>query len=309
MTRKWTGLAGALFALGALALPHAAGADVIEPQPWQVNLQPAATPIMEMIHHFSNGIFVVIGLIAVFVLALLLYVMFRFNSRSNPVPSRTSHNTLIEVLWTVVPILILVGIAVPSFALLFAEHDPARAIPGFDATKDKPLTIKATGNQWYWSYDYPDNGDFSFDSYMLQENQRTDPANQPRLLAVDNEMIVPVGVVVRMQVIGADVIHSWAVPSFGVKIDAIPGRLNETWFRVDREGVYYGQCSELCGQAPATDANDLHGHAFMPIVVRAVSPDKYEAWAKQAATDLPGAYKLLAVDVPAGKSVDVAEVK
>jgi cytochrome c oxidase subunit 2 len=262
-----------------------------------------------MIHHFSNGLFIVIGGIAVFVLVLLLYVMIRFNSRSNPVPSRTSHNTLIEVIWTVVPILILVGIAVPSFALLFAEHDPARAIAGYDPATDKPLTIKATGNQWYWSYEYPDNGDFSFDSYMLQENQRTDPATQPRLLAVDNEMIVPVGTVVRMQVIGADVIHSWAVPSFGVKIDAIPGRLNETWFRVDREGVYYGQCSELCGQAPATDANDLHGHAFMPIVVRAVAADKYAAWAQQAATDLPGAYKLLAADASAAKPVDVAAVK
>jgi cytochrome c oxidase subunit 2 len=307
MTRTRTGLAGAAFALAALALPGTAGA--VQPEPWQVNLQPAATPIMAMIHQFSNGIFIVIGLIAVIVLVLLLYVMFRFNARSNPVPSRTSHNTLIEVIWTVVPILILVGIAVPSFALLFAEHDPARAIPGYDATKDPTITIKATGNQWYWSYEYPDNGDFSFDSYMLQENQRTDPANQPRLLAVDNEMIVPVGTVVRMQVIGADVIHSWAVPSLGVRIDAIPGRLNETWFRVDQEGVYYGQCSELCGQAPATDGNDLHGHAFMPIVVRAVSPDKYEAWAKQAATDLPGAYKLLAAEQSADKLVDVAAVK
>ena len=286
----------AAFAIAATALPGVAGAT--QPEPWQINLQPAATPIMEMIHTFNNGLLIVVALIVLFVLGLLLYCMVRFNSRANPVPSRTTHNTLIEVVWTVVPILILVGIAVPSFALLFAEHDPARAIPGYDPAKDATITIKATGNQWYWTYEYPDNGDLSFDSLMLQENQRTDPVAQPRLLAVDNEMIVPVGTVVRMQVIGNDVIHSFAVPSFGIKIDAIPGRLNETWFRVDREGVYYGQCSELCGQAPAADGNDLHGHAFMPIVVRAVAPDKFAAWAKAAATDLPGAYKLLAAARP-----------
>jgi len=279
----------ATFAIAATALPGAAGAT--QPEPWQMNLQPAATPIMEMVHAFNNGLLIVVTVIVVFVLALLLYCMVRFNSRANPVPSRTTHNTLIEVVWTVVPILILVGIAVPSFALLFAEHDPARAIAGYDPAKDATITIKATGNQWFWTYDYPDNGDLSFSSLMLQENERTDPANQPRLLAVDNEMIVPVGTVVRMQVIGSDVIHSFAVPSFGIKIDAIPGRLNETWFRVDREGVYYGQ-------APAADGNDLHGHAFMPIVVRAVAPDKFEAWAKAAATDLPGAYKLLAAAAP-----------
>src|SRR5690606_20479828 len=152
----------------------------------------------------------------------LVYCIVRFNARANPVPSRTSHNTLIEVLWTLVPILILIGIAVPSFALLFAQHNPARAIAGYDPVKDKPLNIKATGNQWYWSYEYADLDDLSFDSYMLQADQITDPANQPRLLAVDNEMVVPVGRVVRMQVIGADVIHSFTVPSFGIKIDAVP---------------------------------------------------------------------------------------
>ena len=304
--RMFLGVA-APFAIAAFALPGVAGAT--QPEPWQINLQPAATPIMEMIHHFNKGLLIVVALIVLFVLALLLYIMLRFNSRTNPVPSRTTHNTLIEVIWTVVPILILVGIAVPSFALLFAEHDPARAIPGYDAAKDPTITIKATGNQWYWSYDYPDNGDISYDSLMLQANQRTDPAPQPRLLAVDNEMIVPVGTVVRMQVIGSDVIHSFAVPSFGVKIDAIPGRLNETWFRVDREGVYYGQCSELCGQAAAADGNDLHGHAFMPIVVRAVTPDKFAAWAALAAKDLPGAYKLLAAAEPATDVRVAAAVK
>jgi cytochrome c oxidase subunit 2 len=190
------------------------------------------------------------------------------------------------VIWTVLPILILVGIAVPSFGLLFAQHDPARAIPGYDPAVDKPLTIKATGVQWYWTYSYPDNGDVSFDSLMLDEDERTDPANQPRLLAVDNEMVVPVGKVVRMQVIGDanGVIHAFAVPAFGVKIDAIPGRLNETWFRADREGVYYGQCSELCGER----------HAFMPIAVRAVSQERFDAWVAAAANDLENAYKQLA---------------
>ena len=241
-------LAGAA-ALGFAMLALTGGAGATQPEPWQINLQPAATPIMEMVHTFNNGLLIVVTLIVLFVLGLLLYCIVRFNARANPVPSRTTHNTLIEVVWTVVPILILVGIAVPSFALLFAEHDPARAIAGYDPAKDATMTIKATGNQWYWTYEYPDNGDLSFDSLMLQDNQRTDPVAQPRLLAVDNEMIVPVGVVVRMQVIGDDVIHSFAMPSFGIKIDAIPGRLNETWFRVDREGVYYGQCSELCGQA------------------------------------------------------------
>jgi cytochrome c oxidase subunit 2 len=291
--------------LGAFGLATGAmigTANATQPEPWEINLQPAASPIMEMIHSFNNGMLVVVTLIVLFVLALLIYCIVRFNSRANPVPSKTTHNTLIEVVWTIAPIMILVGIAIPSFALLFAEHDPARAIDNFDPAKE--ITIKATGNQWYWSYDYPDNGDVQFDSNMLQDNQRTDPATQPRLLAVDNEMIVPVGVVVRILVIGSDVIHSWAVPSLGVKIDAIPGRLNEMWFRADREGVYYGQCSELCGQAPAQDMNDLHGHAFMPIVVRAVPPEKFAAWAAAAGKDLPGAYKLLAAE-PAAKAGDV----
>ena len=283
---------GRVATLGVALFGFTGAASATQPEPWEINLQPAASPIMEMIHSFNNGMLILVTLIVLFVLVLLIYVILRFNVRANPVPSKTTHNTLIEVIWTVVPILILVGVSIPSFALLFAEHDPARAIAGFDSSKE--ITIKATGNQWYWTYDYPDNGDVSFDSLMLQENQRVDPANQPRLLAVDNEMIVPVGVVVRMLVIGNDVIHSWAVPSLGVKIDAIPGRLNEIWFRADREGVYYGQCSELCGQAPAQDMNDLHGHAFMPIVVRAVAPDKFAAWAAAAAKDLPGAYKLLA---------------
>ena len=282
----------ALAGSGLMALGSPASAN---PSPWEMNLQPAVTPIMEMIHRFNNGLLIVVTLIVLLVLALLVYVMVRFNAKANPVPSKTSHNTLIEVIWTVVPILILVGIAVPSFALLFAEHDPARAIAGFDPAKDKQLTIKATGSQWYWSYEYPDNGDISFDSLLLRDSNGN-PTGTPRLLAVDNKMVVPVGVVVRMQVIGADVIHSFAVPSFGIKIDAIPGRLNETWFRVDKPGVYYGQCSELCGR----------DHAFMPIAVEAVSQDKFDAWAKTAVNDLDAANKQLAAAITKSSATEVA---
>jgi cytochrome c oxidase subunit 2 len=203
--------------------------------------------------------------------------MVRFNARRNPVPSKTSHNTLIEVVWTVVPILILVGIAVPSFSLLIAQHDPARAVPNYDP--EKAITIKATGYQWYWGYTYADNGGFEVISNMLKEPEEAKPgerartdADGPAHLAADNRMVVPVGEPIRIQVIGADVIHAFAVPSFGIKIDAIPGRLNETWFKATREGVYYGQCSELCGK----------DHAFMPIEVRVVSQQAYDTWLADA---------------------------
>jgi cytochrome c oxidase subunit 2 len=297
LIQRARGLVGGLLALLALlAVPALAHAGA--PQPWQIGFQPPATPLMDMVERFSDGLLVVVALIVAFVLALLVYVMVKFNAQANPIPSRTTHNTLIEVLWTVVPILILVGIAVPSFSLLFAAHDPARAIAGYDPAKDRTITIKATGNQWYWSYEYPDSGGVSFDSNMLQDSERK--PGDPRLLAVDNQLIVPIGVVVRMQVIGAEVIHAFGVPSFGIKVDAVPGRLNETWFRVDREGVYYGQCSELCGQAPSGDPNDLHGHAYMPIAVRAVSPAAFDAWAKRATTDLKGAYQQLAAATSVG---------
>ena len=273
---------GLLLLAGLLA---ASPTSAAQPEPWQIYLQPAASPIMEMIHRFSDGMIVVVTLITLLVLGLLIYVMVRFNARANPTPSRTSHNTLVEVVWTVLPILILVGIAVPSFSLLFAQHDPARAIAGYDPETDPPLTIKATGNQWSWTYDYPDNDDISFTAIMLSDEElAANPDAGPRLLATNNPVVVPVGRVIRMQVIGSDVIHSFAVPAFGIKIDAIPGRLNETWFRVDREGTYYGQCSELCGR----------NHAFMPIEVRAVSEDVFEAWAATAATDLGAAYDQLA---------------
>ncbi len=234
-------------------------AGIGHPDPWEIGLQGAATPVMEEITWFHNFLLWLIAAITLFVLVLLIIVMVKFNARSNPVPSRTTHNTMIEVLWTVVPVLILVTIAVPSFRLLFYQLNVPKA----------DLTVKVTGKQWFWSYSYPDSK-FEFDSLMLQDKDRK--ADQPRLLAVDNEMVVPVNKVVRVQVIGADVIHSFSVPSFGIKIDAIPGRLNETWFKAEREGMYYGQCSQLCGR----------DHAFMPIAVRVVSEKDYTAWLDQA---------------------------
>ena len=245
----------------ALTMSGAAFAELGQPAPWEYKLQGAATPVMEQITWFHNVLFWLITIITLFVLVLLVMVAVKFNSRANPVPSRTTHNTLIEVAWTLVPVLILVGIAVPSFRLLFQELD----IPKAD------LTIKATGKQWYWSYAYPDNGKFEFDSLLACDETRL-KCQQPRLLTVDNEVVVPVNKVVRIQTIGADVIHSFAVPAFGIKIDAIPGRLNETWFKATKVGMYYGQCSELCGK----------DHAYMPIAVKVVEDQEFASWVETA---------------------------
>ncbi|MGP0092535.1 MAG: cytochrome c oxidase subunit II [Xanthobacteraceae bacterium] len=239
-------IAAALVPSGSVAL-----AGVGQPSPWQIGLQESASVVMDQLIGFHTFLLVIITLITILVLALLLIVMVRFNAKANPTPSRTTHNTFIEVVWTVLPIVILGVIVVPSFKLLFLELD----IPPAD------LTVKATGQQWSWSYSYPDNGNLEFPSLLARDKQ-------PRLLAVDHEMVVPVNKVVRVQVIGADVIHSFAVPSFGIKIDAVPGRLNETWFKAEHEGMYYGQCSELCGR----------DHAFMPIAVKVVSDSEFTAW-------------------------------
>src|ERR1700752_3131613 len=244
----------------ALASGGTAFAELGQPAPWEWTLQEAASPVMENITWFHNFLFVLITLITLFVLALLVMVVMKFNAKTNPVPSRTTHNTLIEVAWTLIPVLILVGIAVPSFRLLFQQLD----IPKAD------LTVKVTGKQWYWSYAYPDNGKFEFDSLRVADDKLQ--PGQPRLLTVNNEMVVPVNKVVRVQTIGNEVIHSFAVPSFGIRIDAIPGRLNETWFKATREGTYYGQCSELCGR----------DHAFMPIAVRVVSEQAFNEWVDAA---------------------------
>src|ERR1700754_717200 len=239
----------------AMAAAGAAFAGMGQPTAWEWTLQQSASPVMDNITWFHNFLLWIISAITIFVLILLILVAVKFNSRANPVPSKTTHNTLIEVVWTIVPVLVLVCIAVPSFRLLFQELDVPKA----------DLTIKATGKQWYWSYAYPDNGKFEFDSLLA-------PDKQPRLLGVDNEVVVPINKVVRVQVTGADVIPSFAVPSFGIKIDAIPGRLNETWFKATRLGVFYGQCSELCGK----------DHAFMPIAVRVVNDQDFATWVAAA---------------------------
>lgn len=248
--------------LGA-GLAAAAGSGTAGAQPaapWQLGMPEAVTPVAAGIHDLHNLLLVIITAISLFVLILLIYVMVRFNARANPTPSRTTHNTLVEVIWTVVPVMILVVIAIPSFKLLYY----------MDRTPSPEMTLKVTGHQWYWSYEYTDQGGIAFDSLMVPEDRLEE--GQPRLLAVDNRVVVPVDTDIRVLVTAADVLHSWAMPAFGIKMDAVPGRLNETWMRVERPGVYYGQCSELCGV----------GHAFMPVAVEAVSKAEFEAWVKSA---------------------------
>jgi cytochrome c oxidase subunit 2 len=252
--RRVLGFAVVAAALATAGTALAAG-TLGQPSPWEYALQPSASPVMDDITWFHNFLLWIITAITIFVAILLAIVAVKFNARANPTPSKTTHNTLIEVAWTIVPVLILVGIAVPSFRLLFLQLD----IPKAD------LTIKATGKQWYWSYAYPDNGKFEFDSLMVADKQ-------PRLLGVDNEVVVPVNKIVRVQTTAADVIPSFAVPAFGIKIDAIPGRLNETWFRATKEGMFYGQCSELCGK----------DHAFMPIAIRVVNDQEFATWVEAA---------------------------
>jgi len=246
--------------MALMAMPALAQEVTGQPHAWGWNFQPAASPVMDDIHKFHHLLLWIIILITIFVLALLIYVMVRFRESANPVPSKTSHNTLIEVAWTVVPILVLVIIAIPSFKLLYFGDKAPKA----------ELTVKAIGKQWYWSYEYPDNGNFTFDAVLVPEADLK--PGQPRLLEADNPVVVPVDTNVRMLVTAADVIHAWAMPAFGVKKDGVPGRLNETWFRAEREGTYYGQCSEICG------AN----HGFMPIKLVVVSKDAYAKWAEEA---------------------------
>lgn len=264
--------------------------------PWQMGFQPAATAIMEEISWFEQYTLWFIVPITLFVLALLIVVVVKFGASANPVPSKTSHNTLIEIVWTAGPVLILLFLAIPSFNLLNAQ---------LTMPANPDLTIKATATQWQWNYEYEGEEALAFDSFMLRDEDRaaagkTDVAAYPRLLAVDNEMVVPVGQTVRLLVTAAptDVIHAFAMPSFGVKIDAVPGRLNETWFKADREGMFYGQCSELCGK----------DHAYMPIAIRVVSEAQYATWFAAAGSNLEEANKALMASVDSGsKAVRVAE--
>ncbi len=231
-----------------------------QPVDWQLGFQKAASESMRDIVAFHDNLLLpIIIAISVFVLFLMLYACVRFRASANPNPSKRTHNVTVEVLWTLIPCLILIVMAVPSFKILYKQD----AIPKAD------LTIKAIGYQWYWGYEYPDEN-IIFDSYMIEEKDLK--ADQPRLLAVDNEVVVPVNKVVKVLITANDVLHAWALPSFGVKRDAVPGRINETWFKAEKVGTYYGQCSELCGIK----------HAFMPIAVRVVSNEEYEEWLSEA---------------------------
>ena len=251
-----------------------------QPSPWQTGLQESDTTVMNALVAFNDHIMLLITLIAGLVFALLVGVMVRFNKRANPTPSKRAGNLPIEVTWTVVPFIIVLVMTIFSYRLLYFEED----VPTAD------LTVKATGHQWYWDYTYPDNGNFEFSSEMLDDQSRK--PGQPRQLAVDNELVVPVNKVVRVRVIGGDVIHSFAVPSFGIKVDAVPGRLNETWFKATHEGTYYGQCSELCGM----------NHSFMPIAIRVVSEEKFNEWLAYAKNEFgqsaraPSPNKTAAID-------------
>ncbi|WP_244630989.1 cytochrome c oxidase subunit II [Aureimonas sp. ME7] len=282
-----------------------------QPHPWQINLQEALSPIEEQIHWFSAYTLWFLVPVVILVAALLAWVAIRYREARNPVPSRTSHNTVIEIIWTLAPVLILLCLAIPSFQLLTAQYNPPR---------EPELTVKATGYQWYWGYEYqpeqavaaagsaaagtaanpaePAAEPLSFLSYPITDDARAaankeDRGVYPRLLAVDNEMVVPVNTVIRLLSTGGDVIHSFAMPSLGVKVDAVPGRINEYWFEATREGIFYGQCSELCGR----------DHYNMPIAVRVVSQEQFATWQTAARENLDNANTQLTAEIAAASSV------
>ena len=284
--KKFYSLAG----LMALFASSAAVAD--QPTPWGYRFQEAASGMMEQISWFERYTLYFVVPITLFVLGLLIYVAWRFNEKRNPVPSKTSHNSLIEVIWTVGPVIILLFISIPSFQLLTSQFSPPTA-PVF--------TVKATGYQWYWGYEYQTEDAVSMESRLMADADREgagkgDLAVYPRLLTVDNELVVPINETVRLITTGNDVIHAFGLPAFGIKLDAVPGRLNETWFVAEKEGLFYGQCSEICGK----------DHAFMPIAIRVVSKEKFTAWLAAAKTDLPGAYKTLLAEASSKKTIEVA---
>jgi cytochrome c oxidase subunit 2 len=277
-----------LGSLAALAVvPGSALAD--QPRPWEMTFQPAATDMMRQIAWFEQYTLWFIVPITLLVLALLAYCIVRFRASANPTPSRTSHNTLIEIAWTVGPVVILLLLALPSFELLNNQYNPP---------EEPKLTLKATGNQWNWDYEYQLEQPLSFNGALLADKDReaagkTDLAKYPRLLAVDNEVVVPVNTMTRVLVTAADVIHAFAMPAFGIKTDAVPGRTNEVWFKAEKEGLYYGQCSELCGK----------DHAYMPIAIRVVTQAQYDTWLAAARTDLGGANKALMAEIEAESKV------
>ncbi len=245
-----------------IASPALADTIVGAPVEWGTNLQDAASPTAEHIRDFHNLLLWIISSITLFVLLLLIYVVLRFNKKANPKPAKFSHNILIEVIWTVVPIVILIIIVIPSMKLLYFT----------DRTENPEMTLKITGYQWYWGYEYPDHDDINFLSYMVPDDEIDTAKNQTRLLSTDNVVVLPIDTNIALQVTAADVIHAFALPALGIKIDAIPGRLNETWVRINKPGIYYGQCSELCGK----------DHSYMPIEIRAVTKEEFEAWTIKA---------------------------
>ncbi len=257
------GIVPLVVAIGLFGLARPALAQhVYAPKPWEIGMQAAGGPLKEREIYLHNIVLVIITLITLFVGGLLAWVVYRYNAKRNPVPNQTSHNTVIEVLWTVVPILILVFMAIPSFQLVYYE----------DRTQDADLTVKVTGHQWYWEYSYPDNGNIDFSSYIVPDDQLK--PDQLRLLTVDNDLVVPAGKNIRVLETSGDVIHSFFLPSLGVQRYAIPGRTIETWFRADQPGIYIGECNQICGT----------NHSRMPIVVRAVTPEDFTAWLAQAKT-------------------------
>ena len=285
LTTKATARALLTLALGMIGIAAiTAVAGAAEPKPWQLGFQPPATPVKDRLSAFHDELLIIITLITVFVLGLLVYVIWRFNHQRNPVPSRTSHNTVIEMLWTVVPVLILIIIAIPSFKLMYY----------MDRVPNPEMTIKVTGHQWYWSYEYPDQGGLTFDSNIIPDDQLK--PGQRRLLDVDNPLVVPADTIIRVLITGTDVIHSWFVPSFGVQEYAIVGRINESWMKIEHAGTYYGQCNQICGV----------NHAFMPIKVEAISKDAFQHWLVDAKKkfarldDDTGTVRVAAVPDPAG---------
>ncbi len=282
MQGLWRRLAGVAVALAASLAPSVPSLADGFPRPWEIGMQPAAGPVKAHIIELHNLVLVIITIITLFVGALLLWVMFRYNARRNPNPSRTSHNTIIEVAWTVLPVLILVVIAIPSFRLVYYQ----------DRTQDADLTVKVTGHQWYWEYTYPDKNNLDFSSYIVPDDQLK--PGQKRLLDVDNQLVVPAGKNIRVLTTSADVIHSFFVPSLGVQRYAIPGRTIETWFKADRPGTYYGECNQICGQ----------NHSRMPIVVHAIPANEFDAWVNQAKTKFSDA-----APAQAAQPVSVASVQ
>jgi len=289
---RWLGtLFGSLLA-SLVALMGLAGGALAQskvpvigiPHDWQMGFPASFTPVQDHLASLHDLLLVIITLISLFVLALLLYVVFRFHASRNPVPSTVTHNTVLEIAWTIIPILILVVIAIPSFRLLYYG----------DKAPDAQMTVKVTGHQWYWQYEYPDQGNFSIDSRILAEADRVkQKPEEPRQLAVDNEMVIPSNTVIRIIGTAADSMHGWTVWGFGIKKTVIPGRLNEGWIEVPKEGIYFGQCSQICGNA----------HSYMPIAVRVVSKADFDTWAaeKKKAAGLPPASSVASANPPANR--------